>query len=115
VHLSGQLGIIRRTLRGLLQAWSTGYINMVALLLWAMAQLGERGTKRDQQRERKSMRCSLLVKPRDLDWSLRRDLTGGARRVDIGVGVQGQQVSRGVNLAGLGVAGRCCHGDLLHG
>jgi hypothetical protein len=38
----GQLGIIRRTLRGLLQAWSTGYINMVALLLWAMAQLGER-------------------------------------------------------------------------
>jgi hypothetical protein len=88
---------------------------MVALLLWAMAQLGERDTKRDQQRERKSMRCSLLVKPRDLDWSLRRDLTGGARRVDIGVGVQGQQVSRGVNLAGLGVAGRCCHGDLLHG
>jgi hypothetical protein len=88
---------------------------MVALLLWAMAQLGERDTKRDQQRERKSMRCSLLVKPRDLDWSLRRDLTGGARRVDIGVGGQGQQVSRGVNLAGLGVAGRCCHGDLLHG
>jgi hypothetical protein len=61
-----QLGIIRRTLHGLLQAWSTGYINMVALLLWAMAQLGERGTKRDQQRGGSSARLVTAGVPRSL-------------------------------------------------
>jgi hypothetical protein len=39
---------------------------MVALLLWAMAQLGERGTKRDQQRGGSSARLVTAGVPRSL-------------------------------------------------